>query len=271
MIFISESILHKNNINDNFKKWFADSKITKGGKPLVCYHGTNDSDIKSFDESKIGHGSGNYGHYGYGFYFSTDVKEAKIYGPIIYQCYINIANPFTGSDEEIIQLKEKGVEGIDDLDVLSIDFESFKNSFKDKPYIFSFISDIQKLGMEKAWKNILKQDDNKKINYDLLNDISGYIEYTTLNKDVHGVPEYVLDAFKKLNINPKLNKGFYIQQSLHWITDLGNNSKEITNVIKELGHDGVWYGSEIVAFYPHQIKSVNNDGSWDINDSNIYS
>ena len=33
----------------------------------------------------------------------------------------------------------------------------------------------------------------------------------------------------------------------------------------------VWYGSELVIFHLNQIKSVDNDGSWDTNDNDIYS
>jgi hypothetical protein len=41
--------------------------------------------------------------------------------------------------------------------------------------------------------------------------------------------------------------------------------------MKGFGYNGVFYDSELVIFNPNQIKSINNDGSWDINDNNIYS
>lgn len=257
-------------LNDNFWKWFGNSKIVENGKPLICYHGTSERNIKSFDLNKIGYNKGNYGHYGYGIYFSTDIREAKTYGNIIYECYIKITNPFTGTDKQILQLKNSGVSGIDDLVALSVDFNSFKNSFKNEQYIYNFIDSIEKIGLEKTWDNI-RDNGDKKIDLDLLNDISNLIEYTTLNKNVDGVPDYVFDEFKKLNINPKINKGFPYHQSLHWITDLGNRSKDVTEVIKGLGYDGVWYGSEIVIFNSTQIKSIKNDGTWDIGDNNIFS
>jgi len=255
-------------LNDNFWNWFDGSKILENNIPIICYHGTDDKDIKTFDINKLGYNSGNYGHYGYGIYFSTDIREAKIYGNFIYNCYIKMTKPFTGTDSQILELKDNGVSDIDDLVILSIDFNSFRNSFKNKPYIYKFINNIEKIGLEKAWSRILK---NKKKNLDLLNNISSIIEYTTLNKYVDGVPDYIIDELKKLNINPKLNKGFPYHQSLHWITDLGNRSKDVTDIIKKLGYDGVWYGSEIVVFESNQIKSVNNNGSWDINDDDIYS
>lgn len=43
--------------------------------------------------------------------------------------------------------------------------------------------------------------------------------------------------------------------------------------------DGIMYDNSFehegslsyIAFYPNQIKSIHNDGSWDVNDNNIYS
>lgn len=112
---------------------------------------------------------------------------------------------------------------------------------------------------------------DKDVDFDKLNDIHQVIEYTTLNKDVDGVPDWVFNDFEKWNISPKLNKGFPYQQALHWITDLGNYSREVTDIIKRLGCDGVFYGSELVIFNSNQIKSINNDGTWDIDSENIYS
>ena len=51
------------------------------------------------------------------------------------------------------------------------------------------------------------------------NIINNLIEYTTLNKDVDGLPQYVIDELKTLDINSKLNKGFEYEPSLHWITE----------------------------------------------------
>lgn len=251
-----------------FKRWFGNSKIIENGNPLICYHGT-DNDFIEFDFTKIGYNTGNFGHYGYGIYFSTDIREAKIYGKNIYECYLRIENPFTGTEQQILELKENGIGNIDDLDVLSIDFDSFKKSFKSNTNIYKFIDSIEKIGIEKTWDKI-REDSKQKIDLDLLNDITDIIEYTTLNKDVHGVPDYVLDELKKLNITPNLNKGFMYSQSLHWVTNLGNASKEVTDIIKKLGYDGVWYGSEIIAFEPNQIKSINNKGTFKLTSKNIY-
>lgn len=258
-------------INTNFLKWFGNSKIIEDGKPMICYHGSSNDSIDFFDITKIGSNTGNYGHYGYGIYFSTDIREAKTYGKNIYECYVKIINPFVGNHDQILELKENGVDNIDELSVLSIDFESFKECFKSNNLIYNFLKNIQDYDITYAYNVLHDLDvDLNSIDYDF-NDIYDIVEYTTINKEVNGVPDWVLDKLSEMNISPKLNKGFLHEQSLHWITDLGNNSKEVTDIIKKLGYDGVFYGSEIIVFYPNQIKSINNDGSWDIDDNNIYS
>lgn len=277
---IKESIIkylnEENSLNNNFWKWFGGSKIIENGQPMICYHGSPISNIEVFDISKIGYNKGNYGHYGYGIYFSTDIREANVYGNNIYKCYIKMSNPFVGNENQILELKKIGVQGIDDLVILSIDFESLKNEFKriNDKLSYNFFKNVQEQGEEYAWNDIRNKvgDQPNSIQiYNKLNNISDIMYYTTLNKNVHGVSDYVLDELKKLGIKPKLNKGFEYEQSLHWITDLGNRSKYVTETIKKLGYDGVFYGSEIVVFEPNQIKSIDNDGSWDINDNNIYS
>ena len=49
---------------------------------------------------------------------------------------------------------------------------------------------------------------------------------------------------------------------------------DIDSFIK-LGYDGVYMlemnKKNIAIFEPNQIKSINNDGSWDIGDDNIFS
>lgn len=262
--------LDSQNLNNNFWKWFGNSKIVENGEPMVCFHGSNDANIKSFDINKVGHSSGNYGHYGYGFYFSTDIREAKTYGNHIYKCYIKIKNPFFGTDDEILKLKRRGMSRIDDLEKLSIDFQSFKESFKQNPIVYRFLFNVESKGEQFAWDEVLKKDVSSET-LDLLNDIQQVFDYTTLNDNASGIPDFVFKDLKKWGIKPKINKGFIYNQSLHWITDLGNYSKEFTEVVKKMGYDGVFYGSEIIPFYPNQIKSIENDGSWDVNDDNIYS
>ena len=59
-----------------FKAWFGDSKVVDAdGKPLVVYHGTG-AEITAFDPSLTGQGNDQYGS---GFYFTTSREEADSY------------------------------------------------------------------------------------------------------------------------------------------------------------------------------------------------
>ena len=260
-------------LNDDFWIWFGDSKVIKDVNPMVVYHGTKEK-FNIFDEKKIGWGTGNYGHYGYGFYFSHYEDESMGYGDKIMKCYIKIEKPFTGTNEEILLLKRKGVANIDDMEIQSIDFESLYKAINRIDQNAGILLDyIKSYGLEKAWD---KFHEEKMVYKDYYNSLSNIVdEYTTISKNYpDGVPDYVFDELKNIGVNLKdlkYNQGFRYDQCLHWITDLGNLSKGVTEVIKELGYDGVIYGSEYVVFKPNYIKSVDNDGSWDIDDNNIYS
>lgn len=259
--------------NQNFWNWFGDSKVTDNGEPMIVYHGTTET-FDVFDDKKIGYGTGNYGHYGYGFYFSDDKREAVGYGDKMMECYIKIEKPFTGSDEQILLLKRNGICNIDDMVIQSIDFDSlYKEIKRVDPNLGILIDYIRTYGISDAWD---KFHEEKKVIKDYYNTISNIIdEYSTLKKDFfEEVPEYVFNELKEIGVDLsklKYNQGFKYDQCLHWITDLGNYSKDVTDVIKKLGFDGVIYGSEYVVFYPNCIKSINNDGSWDRDDTNIYS
>lgn len=261
-------------LNSNFYRWFGDSKVTKEGKPMILYHGTKGK-FDTFDVKKIGWNSGNLGHYGYGFYFSDDIREAEVYGNNIFKCYVKIEKPFTGTDEEFILLKRNGVTNIDELVIKSIDYDSLYNEIlKIDKKAAKLMDYIKKHGLEKAW-DIFADEERGNIK-DYYNDLSNITdEYTTLNKNVDGVPDWVFNNLRvEMGVNMKnliYNQGFPYSQSLHWITELGNNSRYVTEILIKLGYDGVIWGSEYVVFDPKNIKSVDNDGSWDIDDSNIYS
>lgn len=69
--------------------------------------------------------------------------------------------------------------------------------------------------------------------------------------------------------NPKILSDTDFQKHLNYTnaTDLLNMKLQLIND----GFDGIDYGAIVVAFNSNQIKSVHNDGTWDINDKNIYS
>lgn len=70
----------EDNLNDNFWKWFGDSKvIDKNGKPLVVYHGSH-SEFSEFDGVS---------------YFTDDYMNADGYasGEYVYEVYLSMKNP----------------------------------------------------------------------------------------------------------------------------------------------------------------------------------
>ena len=87
---INESFAPK--LNDNFWKWFGDSKcVDEKGHPQLCVHYTN-ADFDTFDINK----SQSTNLMGNGFYFSTiDNKQLKQnFGKNVKKCYLSIKNPF---------------------------------------------------------------------------------------------------------------------------------------------------------------------------------
>ena len=71
---------NSNNLNDNFYKWFGNSKIIdKNGNPLIVYHGST-FEFDKFNECT---------------YFTNDYMNADGYagGNYVYECYLNIKNP----------------------------------------------------------------------------------------------------------------------------------------------------------------------------------
>ena len=80
--------------------------------------------------------------------------------------------------------------------------------------------------------------------------------------------------------NIKMLLGDYIyyknEEKILDMNEYGVYKSEIYHLIsnerlQELNYDGIIHRDVVVVFEPNQIKSVKNDGSWDINDDNIYS
>ena len=248
----------------------ASKVIDENGEPLVVYHGT-EKEFTVFDLKKIGEWSGNLGHYGYGFYFSYDIKEAKGYGSKILNCFLNIKKPFLGTYDEFDLLKDNGFTGIDDKVALSIDFKDLHNKIKSIDMnAYNFMSIAEKNGLDNVWNLYLKSKESNEEGKVDLNDLYDILSFTDLAKENNSVPDFIIEDIESIGIEPKLNMGYENPQSLHWVTDLGNNSKEFTDFIKTLNYDGVIYGSEYVALNPNQIKLADGTNTtFDANNDDI--
>ena len=106
--------------------------------------------------------------------------------------------------------------------------------------------------------------------------------YFTDNRDsasffsIHDDDKYIKPVFLSLK-NPYITEGHKEIKDELGIEKLA----DVNKTLKSLGYDGLiikrgFYANGgpfvlYLAFYPNQIKSVHNDGSWDIDDNNIYS
>ena len=74
----------------------------------------------------------------------------------------------------------------------------------------------------------------------------------------------------------ELGDNYGYESDYYSATDIyDNNSTSFLQSAKENGNDGIIIktprGSLYIVFEPNQIKSIENDGTWDIGDDNIYS
>jgi len=72
-------------LNDNFYKWFGNSKVVdKNGKPKILYR---------TQRKQYPHGTYRDSKYVFGIYFSEDEQSTKIYGDVTETYFLKIENP----------------------------------------------------------------------------------------------------------------------------------------------------------------------------------
>lgn len=177
--------------NDNFIKWFGNSKIIENGKPIICYHGAN-SDIKKFDLNYSGTGnSGGMLQSGNGIYFTDSKNTAERYGSLVKSVFLKMENP------------------------------------------------LYKSG--KVPQNII---------------------------------DFCLKTYPKLKTLDEYDIKLKIGSIHRILIFLQNQGQDTSKILTNLGYDGIidsGMTTDYIVFNSNQIKSVENDGSYDINDDNIYS
>ena len=257
--------------SENFKKWFDDSKIVdEHGEPLVVYHGTNKNFVE-FSHEEIGSGSGNRGHYGEGFYFSYDIREAKGYGKNLLEAYLKITNPFDAGNPKNFEkyAEDYGFKKED----LAINFGWLISSIRKTDKVAHELALlVDGYGFEKGWEVFIENHDGKVPESKLdLNEVSNWISEYCNSDSKWAVPDYIKEELKVLGETPVYEQGYEAgsEPNLLYMTDYGQ-SGSITKTLKEDGYDGVLAGSEVVAFYPNQIKSVDNKGTFNPNSNSVY-
>jgi hypothetical protein len=219
--YLNEQQESKNNLNDNFWKWFGNSKVVdKDGNPIICYHGTPKGGFMEF-KPKIGYKGKVKQQVDLGSHFSVDKKYASEYAgnkktSKVYDVFLRIESPlytnqmFYREDDE----------------------ETFVKYLK-----------------------FITKTFNLKLNGDY---------YYNKNGDKLTEPQNIM-----------LNS-FMIDKI---------PSNKLYNALIDFGFDGVFhepYNMEGLNYFkkhplayivlePNQIKSIDNDGTWDIDDNNIYS
>jgi hypothetical protein len=105
--YLNEQQEIKNNLNNNFKKWFGDSKVVdEQGRPMIVYHGTDNK----FDMFKIS----KYGANGPGIYLTTYKDIAKNHGKYLMELYVKIEDDSDGviAGYEVIVKKPQNIKSI---------------------------------------------------------------------------------------------------------------------------------------------------------------
>lgn len=179
-------------LNENFWKWFENSKITDEiGKPIICYHSTN-KDFDKFENKELGYHFGTIisAHNRLKFKF----KDQQLINESIIPVYLKIENPIYMDDIGIWNDVDEIVSELINVNVIDNNTEFIKR-----------------------YDNMLKLSKNKqdKIKNNILDDIVHHIVslkydgiiYNNLSEDVGGQSYLV---FKNTQIKSAIgNNGDY--------------------------------------------------------------
>lgn len=261
----------------NFWRWFGDSKVVdESGRPIVAYHGVGASGkFTTFNKSRIGASSGNMGHFGAGFYFAWNPKDAKIYsqqfhgtGELI-ECYIKMENPFYPDNDSLWGLGKKNPHlDVPDKEPSAIDGKDLLEQLRKKDVRVARIFEVLMEGGDSAWDTIKDENGGKLPDYpewDVLDTLNDAADYVAADR-FRGVPEHIIEEIRALGVEPKLVYDHPRDLRMEYLTDVGNRGAVWTEAMRKEGHDGVLAGDEIVVFEPDHIKSA-TDNSGEFNPS----
>lgn len=207
-----EMLNEKSILNDEFWKWFGDSKVVdSNGNPLVCYHGT-DAKFNEFDYEYIG----GDGKLGLGFYFTKGTKLQFNYEYPM-SVYLSIKKPIYDNDKKFSDV-------LNDMDNL---YMTIPNSeilkFIEKKYNIDGIIGINRSAVVAFFPNQIKSIDNK----------------GTWSSNTNNIYESIIDTIKYKNEtmeiyeNPSYNEWKHINNhSRGIISPVGN--LYMTNVLENV-------------------------------------
>ena len=242
----------ENNLKTNFKKWFQNSEMVKSNRtPILFYHGSNKS-FDKFDKSMIS-SSTDAGWLGYGFYFYTDINEARQYGKVR-SFFLNIENPYYATDEDNERLAELNSIEVskkftDDLISQGYDGVHYNGNLRGETVVFDS-NQIWEVDIESIDENLIKTSNMKtKEIIDILNSKglkvskkenfyngSGYGEKYIIigSEDVDGKTPY-LGIPTKVKAQGFITKNSVLQNYFYYIGGGFETTKDINEFLRALG------------------------------------
>ncbi len=247
ILFESLSFKERSNINNNFWKWFGNSKIVDPqGNPLIVYHGTQaPEDFSEFavgnfigdadDYVRIGSGADPTAYLGSHFAYESHIASkfaSGLYGERqnkkdrgrIIPVYLRVTNPYKTTESDMLKEMLKGSYNSSSVDIELDD------------YVYSkYIDDSEKDVYERYDTD---EGFRMEVNYLALNSETNYDEYAT-----YELAREIAASFQ--------------------------------NKLIDAGHDGIIYNNEgeggisIIIFQPEQAKSIYNKGTWKLNNPDI--
>lgn len=215
-----------------FKRWFGDSKVVdSNGDPLVVYHGTNTNvqNDFAFDPKKIGLRATAEG---YGFYLTNNKEIAKGYqdeNGSLIEAYLSMKKPISS---KMKRFNKKEISKVINK-IVEIEISQFPDEISD--YKDSFLSN--------------------------------FVDTYSISKS-QAISE-VADVLIEGNDTA-------VDQISELSNVVGDKVTVPKAINKTLGYDGIEVkdfqdgeGTVYVAWFPEQIKSVNNQGTFDPNDPRI--
>ena len=225
-------------LNDNFWKWFGNSKIVdENGNPLICYHGSN-VNIKRFDKNYCSLNTGNNEEGA--FYFTSDKDAALDYSgeaevrakeSEFYDKGIDKEKDWYAYAEEI---REKKLEN----PTINPSFLQIEN-----PYIYDFEGGML----------------NHSIRHTIIATLQGNVDF---NNDLFDEDLYY-DIINKLETYDEENDEYIQQESFDGVI-----FKNVLDNCTPMGGSNNII-DEYIVWNPSQIKSVYNKGLWSPYSENV--
>lgn len=244
---------------------FPNSKMRdKKGKLEVYYHGVGPKGkFKEFDSNLIGTTSGNYGHYGKGFYFTDTYTKAEIFSEMfggtgeVLKVYLNIINPFILNETNLIYIGEKYNLNLPNKIPVAIDINDLLNKLRTIDMVaYNLLYLLNIYGNRRGWELFMKNNNPGDSNIDL-NNVTDWYDETKKERYDTGINVHIIEELKEIGIIPEYIYDYEENINMAYLTNLGQHSEEWTNSIKKEGYDGIDAGDEIVAFEKEQIYIIN--------------